>query len=659
MKNVKFYTKKLTIPKGLIIYPTLMDDLPEIKDIKLTDYDLYLLGQGTYYRIHDKMGAHVCISDGEEGANFSVWAPNADRVSVVGDFNLWDGNKNPMEHLGDSGIWSLFIPGVGIGDRYKFEIRARGGDSFLKSDPLAFQSELRPKSASVVCKLDGYTWQDESWLEKRDSGDRLRKPVSIYEVHLGSWRRKGDQFLTYRELAKSLIPYIKEMGFTHVEILPVAEHPLDASWGYQVIGYFSLTSRYGAAQDFMSFVDQCHQNEIGVILDWVPAHFPRDYHALGLFDGTHLYEHMDPRKGEHKEWGTCVFNYGRNEVKAFLVSNALFWFERYHVDGLRIDAVSSMLYLDYGRNEGEWIPNRYGGRENLEAMDLLREVNTMVYEKYPGAMMIAEESSAWPAVSRPVYTGGLGFGFKWNMGWMHDTLEYMSLDPVYRKYHHRNLTFGLLYAFSENFILPLSHDEVVHGKGSLLSKMPGDRWQKFANLRVYLGFMFGHPGKKLLFMGGEFGQWNEWYHEVALDWNLLSDPLHRALTQWIQDLNATYTSEGALHSQDHQPEAFEWIDPDDSDNSVTSFIRWDVERRNFVVVLCNFTPVVRFNYRVGIPEPGLYQELLNSDSYIYGGSNVGNLGGVRSDAISSHGRPFSLSLTLPPLAALFLKKRAE
>ena len=636
-----------------------MDDLPEIKDIKLTDYDLYLLGQGTYYRIHDKMGAHVCISDGKEGANFSVWAPNADRASVVGDFNLWDGNKNPMQHLGDSGIWSLFIPGVAIGDTYKFEIRTRGNDSFLKSDPLAFQSELRPKSASVVCKLDGYTWQDGSWLEKRDSGDWLRKPVSIYEVHLGSWRRKGDQFLTYRELAESLIPYIKEMGFTHVEILPVAEHPLDASWGYQVIGYFSLTSRYGAPQDFMFFVDQCHQNGIGVILDWVPAHFPRDHHALGLFDGTHLYEHMDPRKGEHKEWGTCVFNYGRNEVKAFLVSNALFWFERYHVDGLRNDAVSSMLYLDYGRKEGEWIANRYGGRENLEAMALLREVNTMVYEKYPGAMMIAEESSAWPAVSRPVYTGGLGFGFKWNMGWMHDTLEYMSLDPVHRKYHHRNLTFGLLYAFSENFILPLSHDEVVHGKGSLLSKMSGDRWQKFANLRAYLGFMFGHPGKKLLFMGGESGQWNEWYHEVALDWNLLNEPLHSALTQWIKDLNATYTSEQALHSQDHQPEGFEWIDPDDSDNSVTSFIRWDVERRNFVVVLCNFTPVIRYNYMVGIPEPGLYQEILNSDSYIYGGSNVGNLGGVGSDAISSHGRPFSLSLTLPPLAALFLKKGAE
>jgi len=636
-----------------------MDDLPEIKDIKLTDYDLYLLGQGTYYRIYDKMGAHVCISDGKEGANFSVWAPNAERVSVVGDFNLWDGNKNPMQHLGDSGIWSLFIPGVAIGDTYKFEIRTRGNDSFLKSDPLAFQSELRPKSASVVCKLDGYTWQDGSWLEKRDSGDWLRKPVSIYEVHLGSWRRKGDQFLTYRELAESLIPYIKEMGFTHVEILPVAEHPLDASWGYQVIGYFSLTSRYGAPQDFMFFVDQCHQNGIGVILDWVPAHFPRDYHALGLFDGTHLYEHMDPRKGEHKEWGTCVFNYGRNEVKAFLVSNALFWFERYHVDGLRNDAVSSMLYLDYGREEGEWIANRYGGRENLEAMALLREVNTMVYEKYPGAMMIAEESSAWPAVSRPVYTGGLGFGFKWNMGWMHDTLEYMSLDPVHRKYHHRNLTFGLLYAFSENFILPLSHDEVVHGKGSLLSKMSGDRWQKFANLRAYLGFMFGHPGKKLLFMGGESGQWNEWYHEVALDWNLLNEPLHSALTQWIKDLNTTYTSEQALHSQDHQPEGFEWIDPDDSDNSVTSFIRWDVDRRNFVVVLCNFTPVIRYNYMVGIPEPGLYQEILNSDSYIYGGSNVGNLGGVGSDAISSHGRPFSLSLTLPPLAALFLKKGAE
>jgi 1,4-alpha-glucan branching enzyme len=659
MKIVEFYSKELTIPKSLIIYPTSMDDLPEIKDIKLTDYDLYLLGQGTYYRIYDKMGAHVCISGGKEGANFSVWAPNAKRVGVVGDFNLWDGNKNPMQHLGDSGIWSLFIPGVAIGDRYKFEIRTRGDDSLLKSDPLAFQSELRPKSASVVCKLDGYTWQDGSWLKKRDAGDWLRKPVSIYEVHLGSWRRKGDQFLTYRELAESLIPCIKEMGFTHVEILPVAEHPLDASWGYQVIGYFSLTSRYGAPQDFMFFVDQCHQNGIGVILDWVPAHFPRDYHALGLFDGTHLYEHMDPRKGEHKEWGTRVFNYGRNEVKAFLVSNALFWFERYHVDGLRNDAVSSMLYLDYDRKEGEWIANRYGGRENLEAMALLREVNTMVYEKYPGAMMIAEESSAWPAVSRPVYTGGLGFGFKWNMGWMHDTLEYMSLDPVHRKYHHRNLTFGLLYAFSENFILPLSHDEVVHGKGSLLSKMSGDRWQKFANLRAYLGFMFGHPGKKLLFMGGESGQWNEWYHEVALDWNLLNEPLHRALAQWIKDLNATYTSEQALHSQDHQPEGFEWIDPDDSDNSVTSFIRWDVERRNFVVVLCNFTPVIRYNYMVGIPEPGLYQEILNSDSYIYGGSNVGNLGGVGSDAISSHGRPFSLSLTLPPLAALFLKKRAE
>jgi 1,4-alpha-glucan branching enzyme len=632
-----------------------MDKYPDLNEIKLTPYDLYLFGQGTHYRIYEKMGAHVCTFQGRQGVNFAVWAPNGERVSVVGDFNQWNGDKNPLRNMGSSGLWSLFIPGIGAGECYKYEVRTKAGHLLLKSDPYGFQTELRPKTANLVCPLEPYEWRDEEWLEKRKSGERSSEPISIYEVHLGSWKKKGAEFLTYGELAEALIPYAKGMGFTHLELLPVAEHPLDASWGYQVTGYFSVTSRYGTPQDFMFFVEQCHQNDLGVIVDWVPAHFPRDGHALGVFDGTHLYEHEDPRQGEHKEWGTYVFNCGRNEVRAFLISNAVFFFDKFHVDGLRVDAVSSMLYLDYGRNEGEWVPNRYGGRENLEGMSLLKEVNTVVYEQFPGVMMIAEESTAWPAVSHPVHLGGLGFGFKWNMGWMHDTLKYMSLDPIHRRYHHRNLSFGLLYAFSENFILSLSHDEVVYGKRSLLGKMSGDNWQKFANLRAYFGFMFGHPGKKLLFMGGEFGQWNEWYYEVGLDWGLLDEPPHAALRKWMQDLNAFYKAERALHSQDYRYEGFEWIDADDSENSGISFIRWDRERRDFVVVICNFTPVVRYGYRIGVPERGLYREILNSDSHVYGGSNVGNLGGIEAEDSPSHGRPHSLALTLPPLATVFLK----
>jgi 1,4-alpha-glucan branching enzyme len=636
-----------------------MDSLPEISEVALSPYDAYLFGQGTHSRIYNKMGAHPCVAEGKPGVYFCVWAPNADRVSVVGGFNSWDGNAHPLENLGDSGIKSRFIPGIRPGDVYKFEVRAQNGHLYLKSDPYGFEAEVRPRTASVVCNLEGYLWGDREWLNRRESGSRLSEPISIYEIHPGSWKKNGDEFLSYRELADRLVPYLQEMGYTHVELMPVAEHPLDDSWGYQISGFFSVTSRYGPPRDFMYFVDQCHQNGIGVLLDWVPGHFPKDAHALGFFDGSHLYEHMDPREGEHREWGTYVFNFGRNEVRSFLLSNAIFWFDRYHVDGLRVDAVSSILYRDYGRKEGEWVPNRYGGRENLEGMDLLKFINIRVYEEFPGAMMIAEESTAWPAVSHPVYLGGLGFGFKWNMGWMHDTLDYMSHDPVYRRFHHNNLTFGLLYAFSENFVLTLSHDEVVYGKRSLLGKMPGDDWQKFANLRAYFGYMMGHPGKKLLFMGGEFGQWNEWYHKRELDWKLLEEKMHSALQKWVSDLNHLYASEKALHEMDENPGGFEWLDPDDSDNCVISFLRRGKEKDEFYVVISNFTPVVRQSYRIGVPEAGFYREVLNSDSDLYGGSNVGNLGGVEAEPVSSHGKPHSLLLTLPPLATLFLKREGR
>lgn len=624
----------------------------------LTEFDLHLLGEGTHYRSYEKLGAHVMEVNSIPGVHFAVWAPNAKRVSVIGDFNRWDGRRHPMRVLGSSGIWELFIPGLREGELYKFEIKTKADQILVKADPYAFFSELRPKSASVVCSISSYTWNDQAWMNVRRSRDWLASPISIYEVHLGSWMRvpeDHDRQLTYRELSERLVPYVKEMGFSHIELLPVSEHPLDASWGYQTIGYYAPTSRFGRPEEFMRFVDICHQNDIGVILDWVPAHFPTDGHGLGEFDGTCLYEHEDPRKGFHPDWKTKIFNYGRKEVKNFLISNALFWCEKYHIDGLRVDAVASMLYLDYSRKEGEWLPNPFGGRENLEAIDFLKSFNEITHRSYPGILTIAEESTAWPSVSKPVYLGGLGFSLKWNMGWMHDTLEYFSKDPVHRKYHHNNLTFSLLYAFSENFVLVLSHDEVVHGKRSMLSKMPGDIWQKFANLRALYGFMFAHPGKKLLFMGNEFGQWDEWNHDKSLDWHLLQFENHRGLQKYVSDLNTLYRSEPALHQVDYHHEGFTWIDFHDSDQSVVAFMRHAAHRDDLIVVVCNFTPVPRVGYRIGVPVRCYFRELLNSDATIYGGSNMGNSGGVMADAVPWHGQPHSLKLTLPPLSVLFLK----
>lgn len=624
----------------------------------LTEFDLHLLGEGTHYRSYEKLGAHIMEVNSIPGVHFAVWAPNAKRVSVIGDFNRWDGRRHPMRVLGSSGIWEIFIPGLREGELYKFEIKTKTDQILVKADPYAFFSELRPKSASVVCSIASYPWNDQAWMDARRSRDWLASPISIYEVHLGSWMRVPEEHnrqLTYRELSERLVPYVKEMGFSHIELLPVSEHPLDASWGYQTIGYYAPTSRFGRPDEFMRFVDVCHQNEIGVILDWVPAHFPTDGHGLGEFDGTCLYEHEDPRKGFHPDWGTKIFNYGRKEVKNFLISNALFWCEKYHIDGLRVDAVASMLYLDYSRKEGEWIPNPFGGRENLEAIDFLKSFNEIVHRSYPGILTIAEESTAWPGVSKPVHLGGLGFSLKWNMGWMHDTLEYFSKDPVHRKYHHHNLTFSLLYAFSENFVLVLSHDEVVHGKRAMLSKMPGDIWQKCANLRALYGFMFAHPGKKLLFMGDEFGQWDEWNHDKSLDWHLLQFEHHRGLQKYISDLNNLYRTEPALHQVDYHHEGFTWIDFHDSDQSVIAFMRHASNRDDLLVVVCNFTPVPRVGYRVGVPVHRFYRELLNSDATIYGGSNMGNSGGIMADAMPWHGKPYSLKLTLPPLSVLFLK----
>lgn len=624
----------------------------------MSSYDLHLFAEGRNYLIYNRLGAHMLTVNNVKGVYFAVWAPNAKRLSVVGDFNHWDGRRHPMRVLGSSGVWELFIPGFSEGVVYKYEIKTTEGFIFLKSDPYGYLCEIRPKSASIVHDINGYTWGDTKWMSARQEKDPLHSPVSIYEVHLGSWRRRpeeGNRFLTYRELAHELAPYVKEKGFTHIELLPVAEHPFDGSWGYQVTGYFAPTSRYGIPEDFMYFVDYCHQNDIGVILDWVPGHFPRDAHGLAWFDGTALYEHFDPRIGEHKEWGTLIFNYGRNEVRNFLLSNALFWFDKYHIDGIRVDAVASMLYLDYSRNEGEWLPNRYGGRENLEAIDFIKELNELLYRYYPGIMTVAEESTAWPAVSRPTYLGGLGFGFKWNMGWMHDTLEYISKDPIHRKYHQNNLTFSLLYAFHENFILPLSHDEVVHGKRALLDKMPGDFWQRFSNLRALYGYMFGHPGKKLLFMGGEIGQWIEWNHEQSLDWHLLQYEPHQKLQRFVEDLNHLYRSEPSLYEIDFEYTGFEWIDFHDSDNSVLSFLRRGKNYDDILIFVCNFTPVPRYPYRIGVPRGGFYLELLNSDSEIYGGGNMGNSGGVWSAPIEWQGRPYSVELTLPALSVIILK----
>jgi len=629
----------------------------------LTEYDLYLSGEGTHYQKYEKLGAHVREVAGVRGVHFGVWAPNARRVSVVGNFNLWDGRIHPMRHRGSSGIWELFIPGLDEGELYKFEILSSvGGQVGLKTDPYGFAGEMRPNNASVVRTIDGYRWRDTAWMESRPLRDWLHSPMTIYELHAGSWRRKpeeGNRWLTYRELAAELLPYVKRMGFTHIELLPIMEHPLDASWGYQTVGYFAVTSRFGSPADFMYFVDRCHQQEIGVILDWTPAHFPRDAHGLGLFDGTHLYEHADPRRGAHPDWGTLVFNYGRNEVQNFLVSNALFWLDKYHLDGLRVDAVASMLYLDYSRKPGEWIPNAFGGRENLEAIAFLKRLNEVLHSRHPGALMIAEESTSWPAVSRPTYVGGLGFDLKWNMGWMNDTLRYFALDPLFRQHHHNELTFSMIYAFQENFILPLSHDEVVHGKRTLLEKMPGDDWQKFANLRLLFGYMYAHPGKKLLFMGSELAERNEFWDEGSVEWSLEDSASHRGVQRLVSDLNRLHATERPFFEVDFEWAGFEWIDANDAAASILSFIRKARNLEDFVVVVCNFTPVLRLDYRVGVPAAGYYREFLNTDSAYYEGSDAGNAGGVRAEPIPWNGRPWSIKLRVPPLAAVYFKPQRD
>jgi 1,4-alpha-glucan branching enzyme len=624
----------------------------------LSEDDIYLFNEGTHGRLAEKLGAHQVVDGETAGTYFAVWAPNAERVSVVGDFNEWDREAHPLRPRGRSGIWEGFVPDVGKGHLYKFHVASRHrGHRVDKADPFALYNEVPPRTASVVWDLE-YGWGDDEWMRERGARQRLDAPMCIYEVHLGSWMRapdEGNRSLSYRELAPRLADYVARLGFTHVEFLPVMEHPFYGSWGYQTTGYFAPTSRYGTPQDFMYLVDHLHRAGIGVILDWVPSHFPTDQHGLGFFDGTHLFEHADPRKGFHPDWKSYVFNYGRSEVRSFLISSALHWLSAYHADGLRVDAVASMLYLDYSRAEGEWIPNQYGGRENLEAIDFLRRLNEDVYRAHPDVQTIAEESTAWPMVSRPTYLGGLGFGMKWDMGWMHDTLEYMSHQPVHRKYHHNNLTFRQLYAASENFVLPLSHDEVVHGKGSLLGKMPGDDWQRFANLRLLLGYMCAQSGKKLLFMGGEFGQWREWNHDESLDWHLLDHGPHAGLQRWVRDLNTFYRGEPGLHETDADPAGFEWVDANDNEASVITFLRKARSTGNMLLVACNFTPVPRDNYRVGVPRGGHWREALNSDAPLYGGSGQGNLGGVDSSPIPIHGRPRSLSIMLPPLSCLVFK----
>jgi 1,4-alpha-glucan branching enzyme len=628
----------------------------------LSDYDLYLLGEGTHYKNYQLLGAHLREIDGVSGVSFAVWAPNAQRVSVVGDFNFWDGRRHPMRFHPGVGVWDIFIPGLKEGDVYKFELL--GPDSQLlplKSDPYGFYFELRPNTAGIVHDINRYTWRDEVWMRDRKRHNSLDAAVSVYEVHLGSWIRSPDnpeKMLGYRELAHKLVDYCIQMGFTHIELMPVTEHPFDGSWGYQTLGYFAPTSRFGTPEDFMYFVDYCHQHEIGVLIDWVPAHFPRDDHGLRLFDGSALYEHADPRQGEHPEWGTMVFNYGRNEVANFLLGNALFWFDKYHIDGVRVDAVASMLYLDYGRKYGEWIPNRYGGHENLEAISFLKRFNELVHLHFPGVMTVAEESTAWGGVSRPTYLGGLGFSMKWNMGWMNDTLRYFHKDPLYRRYHQNDITFSIIYAFTENFMLPLSHDEVVHGKGALLDKMPGDFHQRFANLRLLYAYMFTHPGKKLLFMGGEFGQWQEWRYWQSLDWHLISYEPHQGVQRLVRDLNHLIRKEPALFELDFDHRGFEWIDHHDADSSVLAYLRRSKDG-DFVVIAINFTPVPRPSYSLGVPAPGQYRELINTDSSYYGGSNLGNDGEVTAIEKEQHGRPFSISVTLPPLSVVVFKRKDE
>ncbi len=625
----------------------------------LTEFDLYLMGEGRHYDTYKKLGAHVITLEGVSGVHFAVWAPSARRVSVVGDFNGWDGRCHPMRARGSSGIWEIFIPELREGAVYKYEILGPDGNLVpLKADPYAFRGELRPRTGSVVAQLDSYKWNDSEWISSRTRKNWHESPISVYEVHLGSWRRVPEdhnRWLTYHELGDQLIPYVKELGFTHIELLPIMEHPFDGSWGYQTLGYFAATSRFGTPAEFMEFVDRCHQAGLGVILDWTPAHFPRDAHGLSQFDGTHLYEHADPRLGAHPDWGTLVYNYGRNEVQNYLISNALFWVDKYHIDGLRVDAVASMLYLDYSRKEGEWIPNQYGGRENLSAIEFLKRMNEVCHGKFPGVFTVAEESTSWPAVSRPTYLGGLGFSFKWNMGWMNDTLKYFAHDPVHRKYEHNKLTFSLLYAFTENFLLPFSHDEVVHGKNSMLHKMPGDMWQQFANLRLLYGYQFAHPGKKLMFMGQEFGQRHEWSEARSLDWHLLRFSNHCGLQQLVSDLNRLYAAELALHEVDFDWQGFEWIDANDSDNSVLTFVRRGKRPEDLFLIVLNATPVVRSGYRLGVPQPGYYREIMNTDAAIYGGSNTGNMGGQEAIAHPAQGRPHSLVITLPPLSALYLK----
>ncbi|MDH4220364.1 MAG: 1,4-alpha-glucan branching protein GlgB [Candidatus Aminicenantes bacterium] len=625
----------------------------------LSEYDTHLFKEGNFFRLYEKLGAHLMTLEGEKGTHFALWAPNAKNVSVVGDFNGWKTDSHPLAIRWDaSGIWEGFIPGVTKGSLYKFHIFSKYRKHKVdKGDPLGFCWEISPRTSTVIWDLD-YQWEDGEWMMNRKQHNDLHAPLSVYEVHLGSWRRapdKKDQYLTYRDIAPFLIDYVKDIGFTHVELLPVMEHPFYGSWGYQSVGYFAPTSRYGTPQDFMYLIDQLHQNGIGVILDWVPSHFPSDEHGLAYFDGTHLYEHEDPRKGFHPDWKSHIFNYGRSEVRNFLISSALFWLDKYHIDGLRLDAVASMLYLDYSRKDGEWIPNEYGGRENTEAIAFLKRLNEAVYEFSPDVQTVAEESTAWPMMTRPTHLGGIGFGMKWNMGWMYDVLEYISKDPVYRKHYHNQLTFSIWYGFSENFILPLSHDEVVYGKRSLLGKMPGDDWQKFANLRLLMGFMYTHPGKKLLFMGGEFGQQREWTHEESLDWHLLEHAPHQGVQKWVKDLNHFYRSTPALHELDFEQDGFEWLDFSDWEKSVISYIRRGKDSRNLILVVCNFTPVVRSNYRVGVPGGGFWREVLNSDAKEYGGSGQGNLGSVEAKPLPLHKREYSISITLPPLSVLVFK----
>jgi 1,4-alpha-glucan branching enzyme len=628
----------------------------------LTDDDLYLFNEGSHARLYRKLGSHPAEVDGKKGTYFAVWAPDAERVSVIGEFNGWDGGKHRLTPKGNSGIWEGFLAGIVPGTMYKYFVRSRyGGYRMDKIDPLAFYFEVPPRTASIVWDLT-YAWNDREWMRARAETEMHKQPMAIYELHLGSWHRipeEGNRMLSYRELADLLPAYAEEMGFTHVEFLPVTEHPFYGSWGYQTTGYFAPTSRYGPPQDFKYLVDALHRRGIGVILDWVPSHFPCDDHALGFYDGTHLYEHSDPSQGFHPDWKSYIFNYGRREVRSFLLSSATFWLDEYHVDGLRVDAVASMLYLDYSRKKGEWRPNIYGGNENLDATSLLRTFNEDVYREFPGVQTIAEESTAWPMVSKPTYLGGLGFGFKWDMGWMHDMLTYITLDPVHRRFHQNDLTFRMLYAFTENFVLPLSHDEVVHGKASLLSKMPGDDWQKFANLRLLLGYMYAMSGKKLLFMGAEFGQRSEWNHEESLEWHLLAYEPHQGVQHWVRDLNRLYAGEKALYQLDCEPAGFEWVDTGDAESSVISWIRKTPDDSSTILVVCNFTPVPRTGYRVGVPRGGLWREMLNSDAAVYGGSGVGNAGGFDAEPVPYNGRPFSLNLSLPSLGICFFKNTSS